>query len=407
MAQALSNIRVLDLTRVLAGPWCTQVLADLGAEVIKVERPGTGDDTRGWGPPWLKAADGGEAKDSTYFASANRGKKSVTVNIATPEGQAIIRELAAQCDVLIENYKAGDLKRYGLDYASLQVLNPRLIYCSITGYGQDGPYAAKPGYDFVFQGLGGLMSITGERDDVPGGGPQKVGIAVGDVLAGMYAAVAILAAVNHRASSGAGQYIDISLLDCLVAMGGNQAVGYLTTGKPPRRYGNEHPSIVPYQTFATADGHIIVAAGNDAQWQRYCAAIGRADLGADPRYAKMKGRVTLRADLIPELRRTMATRGTAEWVRLLEAADVPCGPINDYGQVFEDPQVRHRQLRHEMVRADGLEVPLVTSPIRMSATPVEYRQAPPVLGEHTAAILRELLGKADEEIASLRAGGIT
>ena len=407
MAQALSNIRVLDLTRVLAGPWCTQVLADLGAEVIKIERPGTGDDTRSWGPPWLKTDDGGEARDSTYFASANRGKKSVTLNIAAPEGQAIVRELAAQCDVLIENYKAGDLKRYGLDYGSLQAVNPRLIYCSITGYGQDGPYAAKPGYDFVFQGLGGLMSITGERDDVPGGGPQKVGIAVADVLAGMYAAVAILAAVNHRASSGVGQHIDMSLLDCQVAMGGNQAVGYLTTGKPPRRYGNEHPSIVPYQTFATADGHIIVAAGNDGQWQRYCTAIGREDLRADPRYANMKGRVTLRADLIPELRRTMATRGTAEWLRLLEAADVPCGPINDYGQVFEDPQVRHRQLRHEMLRTDGLKVPLVASPIRMSATPVEYRQAPPVLGEHTEAILRELLGKADAEIAALKAGGTT
>jgi crotonobetainyl-CoA:carnitine CoA-transferase CaiB-like acyl-CoA transferase len=407
MAQALSNIRVLDLTRVLAGPWCTQVLADLGAEVIKIERPGTGDDTRSWGPPWLKTDDGGEARDSTYFASANRGKKSVTLNIAAPEGQAIVRELAAQCDVLIENYKAGDLKRYGLDYGSLQAVNPRLIYCSITGYGQDGPYAAKPGYDFVFQGLGGLMSITGERDDLPGGGPQKVGIAVADVLAGMYAAVAILAAVNHRASSGVGQHIDMSLLDCQVAMGGNQAVGYLTTGKPPRRYGNEHPSIVPYQTFATADGYIIVAAGNDGQWQRYCTAIGREDLRADPRYANMKGRVTLRADLIPELRRTMATRGTAEWLRLLEAADVPCGPINDYGQVFEDPQVRHRQLRHEMLRTDGLKVPLVASPIRMSATPVEYRQAPPVLGEHTEAILRGLLGKADEEIAALKAGSIT
>jgi crotonobetainyl-CoA:carnitine CoA-transferase CaiB-like acyl-CoA transferase len=407
MAQALSNIRVLDLTRVLAGPWCTQVLADLGAEVIKIERPGTGDDTRAWGPPWLKTPEGGEARDSTYFASANRGKKSVTVNIATPEGQAIMRELAAKCDVLIENYRAGDLKRYGLDYASLQPVNPRLIYCSITGYGQDGPYAAKPGYDFVFQGLGGLMSITGERDDRPGGGPQKVGIAVGDVLAGMYAAVAILAAINHRTTSGAGQYIDMSLLDCLVAMGGNQAVGYLTTGKPPRRYGNEHPSIVPYQSFATADGHVIVAAGNDGQWQRYCQAIGRADLGSDPRYAAMKGRVTLRGELIPELIKTMAERTTADWVRRLEAADVPCGPINDYGQAFEDPQVRHRQLRHEMLRADGIKTPLVASPIRMSATPVEYRQAPPVLGEHTAAILRELLGKAEADIAALHAHGIT
>jgi len=407
MPQALSNLRVLDLTRVLAGPWCTQVLADLGAEVIKIERPGSGDDTRAWGPPWLKTADGGEAKDSTYFASANRGKKSLTLNIATAEGQAIVKEIAAQCDVLIENYKAGDLKRYGLDYGSLRTTHPRLVYCSITGYGQDGPYAEKPGYDFVFQGLGGLMSITGERDDKPGGGPQKVGIAIADVVTGMYAAVAILAALNHRGASGAGQYIDMSLLDGLVALGGNQAVGYLTTGKPPPRYGNEHPSLVPYQVFATADGHVIVAVGNDTQWQRYCQAIGRGDLGADPRYATMKGRVTGRTELIPELGRTMATLDTAEWVRRLEAADVPCGPINDYRQAFEDPQVRHRQLRHEMVRADGVRTPLVASPIRMSATPVEYRQAPPVLGEHTAAILRDLLGKADAEIAALRARGIT
>jgi crotonobetainyl-CoA:carnitine CoA-transferase CaiB-like acyl-CoA transferase len=406
MAQALSNIRVLDLTRVLAGPWCTQALADLGADVIKVERPGTGDDTRGWGPPWLKTPDGADATDSTYFASANRGKKSLTLNIATSEGQAIARELAGRCDVLIENYKVGDLKRYGLDHESLRAIHPRLIYCSVTGYGQDGPYAEKPGYDFVFQGLGGLMSITGERDGRPGGGPQKVGIAVADVVTGLYAAVAILAALNHRASSGAGQHIDMSLLDGLVALGGNQAVGYLTTGKPPPRYGNEHPSLVPYQVFATTDGHVIVAVGNDAQWQRYCAAIGRGDLGADPRFTKMKGRVTLRAELIPELQLTMATRSTGEWVRVLEAESIPCGPINDYGQVFEDPQVRHRQLRHEMRRPDGVAVPLVASPMRLGGTPVAYRQAPPVLGEHTAEVLSEVLGKTDAEIAALRSRGV-
>jgi crotonobetainyl-CoA:carnitine CoA-transferase CaiB-like acyl-CoA transferase len=406
MGEALSNIRVLDLTRILAGPSCTQALADLGADVIKIERPGSGDDTRGWGPPWLKTPDGADTKDSTYFASTNRGKKSLTLNIATPEGQAIARELAGRCDVLIENYKVGDLKRYGLDYESLHAIYPRLVYCSITGYGQDGPYAEKPGYDFVFQGLGGLMSITGEREDRPGGGPQKVGIAVADVVTGLYAAVAVLAALNHRASTGKGQYIDMSLLDGLVALGGNQAVGYLTTGKPPPRYGNEHPSLVPYQVFKTADGHVIVAVGNDTQWQRYCAAIGRADLADDARFTKMKGRVTLRAELIPELRKTMATRNTSEWVRLLESEGIPCGPINDYRQVFEDPQVRHRQLRHEMRRPDGVPVPLVASPMRLSETPVAYRQAPPVLGEHTAAILAEVLGKSETEIAALRSRGI-
>jgi glutaryl-CoA transferase len=406
MAQALSNIRVLDLTRVLAGPSCTQALADLGADVIKIERPGTGDDTRGWGPPWLKTSDGADTKDSTYFASTNRGKKSLTLNIATPEGQAIARDLAGRCDVMIENYKVGDLKRYGLDYESLHAAYPRLVYCSVTGYGQDGPYAEKPGYDFVFQGLGGLMSITGERDERPGGGPQKVGIAVADVVTGLYAAVAILAALNHRALTGKGQYIDMSLLDGLVALGGNQAVGYLTTGKPPPRYGNEHPSLVPYQVFKTADGHVIVAVGNDTQWQRYCKAIGRADLADDVRYRTMKGRVTLRVELIPELQKTMATRNTSEWVRLLESEGIPCGPINDYRQVFEDPQVRHRQLRHEMRRSDGVPVPLVASPMRLSETPVAYRQAPPVLGEHTAVILSEVLGKSESEIAALRSRGI-
>jgi glutaryl-CoA transferase len=403
---ALSHIKVLDLSRVLAGPWCTQNLADLGADVIKVERPKTGDDTRAWGPPWLKDADGLDACDSSYYASTNRGKQSITLNLAAPEGQAIVRELAASADVLVENYKVGDLKRYGLDYASIARVNPGIVYCSITGYGQDGPSTEKPGYDFVFQGLGGLMSITGERDDRPGGGPQKVGVAVADVMTGMYASVAILAALNHRAVSGRGQYIDMALLDCLVALGGNQAVGYLATGKPPGRYGNEHQSLVPYQVFATADGHIIVAVGNDTQWQRYLEAIERPDLASNPRYAKVTGRVVGRKDLIPDLARTMLERTTAEWVERIEAHDVPCGPINTYDQVFKDPQVLHRGLRIDIARSDGVMVPGIASPLRLAGTPVAYTQAPPALGEHTDKVLSEILGKSADEIASLRKRGI-
>ena len=406
MPGALSHIKVLDLSRVLAGPWCTQNLADLGADVIKVERPKTGDDTRAWGPPWLKDADGLDACNSSYYASTNRGKQSITLNLAAPEGQAIVRELAASADVLVENYKVGDLKRYGLDYASIARVNPGIVYCSITGYGQDGPSTEKPGYDFVFQGLGGLMSITGERDDRPGGGPQKVGVAVADVMTGMYASVAILAALNHRAVSGRGQYIDMALLDCLVALGGNQAVGYLATGKPPGRYGNEHQSLVPYQVFATADGHIIVAVGNDTQWQRYLEAIERPDLASNPRYAKVTGRVVGRKDLIPDLARTMLERTTAEWVERIEAHDVPCGPINTYDQVFKDPQVLHRGLRIDIARSDGVMVPGIASPLRLAGTPVAYTQAPPALGEHTDKVLSEVLGKSADEIASLRKRGI-
>lgn len=405
MAEALSHIRVLDLSRVLAGPWCTQNLADLGAEVIKVERPGTGDDTRRWGPPWLKTPDGRDAVDSTYYAAANRGKKSLTLNLASPNGQALAHELAARCDVLVENYKVGDLKRYGLDYESLREKNPGLVYCSITGYGQDGPSAHKPGYDFVFQAIGGLMSITGERDDRPGGGPQKVGIAVADVMTGMYATIAILAALNHRMVSGRGQYIDMALLDCIVAIGGNQAVGHLATGAVPRRYGNEHASLVPYQSFVTADAEIVVAVGNDAQWQRFCEAIERPDLAADPRYAAVTGRVTGRQDLIPELAHTMLGRTTAEWLMRLEARGVPCGPVNDYRAVFADPQVRHRALRVDLRRADGSAAPTAASPLRLTGTPPVYGQAPPLLGEHTDWVLATLLGKSTGEIAALRRDG--
>lgn len=405
-AGALSHIKVLDLSRILAGPWCAQNLADLGAEVVKVERPKVGDDTRAWGPPWLKDKDGNPAKDSSYYSSANRGKKSITLNLADPRGQAIARDLAKWADVVIENYKVGDLKRYGLDYAALSEINPRLVYCSITGYGQSGPYAEKPGYDYVFQGLGGLMSITGERDDRPGGGPQKVGVAVADVLTGMYSTVAILAALNHRNISGKGQYIDMALLDCLVALGGNQAVSYLVTGKSPPRYGNEHQSIVPYQVFPTSDGHIIIAVGNDTQWQRFCKAIERPDLAQNEKYAKVTGRVLARTELIPDITRTMLTRTMAEWVKRIEDQDVPCGPINNYEQVFQDPQVRHRGMRIDMQRADGVQIPGVASPLRLQGTPVTYDRPPPSLGEHTAEILGGVLGKSGAELDALREQGV-
>jgi len=404
--QALSDVRVLDLARVLAGPWCTQNLADLGAEVIKVERPVFGDDTRSWGPPWLKNVDGTDASDSSYYASTNRGKKSLTLDISRPEGQAVVKELAAVSDVFIENYKVGDLKRYGLDYESIKRINPRIIYCSVTGYGQEGPSAHKPGYDFVFQGLGGLMSITGERDDVPGGGPQKVGIAVADVMTGMYATVAVLAALHHCSVTGDGQYIDMALLDCMVAIGGNQAVSYLVTGNVPKRYGNAHASIVPYQVFSARDAQIVIAVGNDGQWQRFCKAIERSDLASDPRYTKVKGRVTARDELVPEIARTLASRDADFWLERLEAEGVPCGPINDYEQVFEDPQVKHRKLKIDMPRDGAVSVPTVASPLRLSKTPPRYDLPPPTLGEHTADVLKNVLNKSEADIAALRAAKI-
>jgi crotonobetainyl-CoA:carnitine CoA-transferase CaiB-like acyl-CoA transferase len=405
MPAALSNIRVLDLSRILAGPWCTQNLADLGAEVIKVERPGAGDDTRHWGPPWIRDADGEETADSIYYASANRNKKSIAVDIACAEGQALIRELAAESDVLVENYKVGDLARYGLGYDDLRKINPRIIYCSITGYGQTGPSAQRPGYDFVFQGMGGLMSITGERDDLPGGGPQKVGVAITDVLTGMYACVAILAAVNARVASGAGQYIDMALLDCIVAFGASHASNYLMTGKVPGRAGNAHANMVPYQVFATQNGHIIVAAGNDSQWQRLCTVMARADLARDARFEKVSGRITHRAELVPEIERVMLTRSSEDWLAALEAGGIPGGPINNYAQVFADPQVNHRQLHVDLPRPGGGVLPGIASPLRLSATPVAYRTAPPTLGQDTDAVLSTLLGRTPEQLAQLAAAG--
>lgn len=403
---ALSHIRVLDLSRVLAGPWATQNLADLGAEVIKVERPRVGDDTRGWGPPWIRDAQSEYTHDSTYYAAANRGKKSITVDISSAEGQKIVRELAAVSDVVVENYKIGDLKRYGLDYESLSAINPKLVYCSITGYGQTGPSSHKPGYDFVFQAQGGLMSITGERDDLPGGGAQKVGIAIADVITGMYSSIAILAALNHRDVSGQGQYIDMALLDCLVALGGNQVTGYFSSGKVPFRYGNAHASLVPYQVFKTADGDIVVAVGNDLQWQKFCEAIGRRDLAIEERWAKVTGRITGREVLIPELSRTMLTRSSADWIECLEALGVPCGRINDYQQVFEDPQVIHRGLRVDLTTEDGGTVSTIASPLRLMGTPVQYKLAPPKLGSSTESVLKQLLSKSDEDISAYRKANV-
>jgi len=401
---ALSHIRVLDLSRVLAGPWCTQNLADMGADVIKVERPSVGDDTRGWGPPWVggSSAPSGAHRDATYYVAANRGKRSITVNIASPQGQALLRELIKQCDVVIENYKVGNLRRYGLDYDSLAASHPGLIYCSITGYGQDGPYAHKPGYDFVFQAIGGLMSITGERDDLPGGGPQKAGIAIADVITGMYATIAILSALQYRTVSGRGQYIDMALLDCLIALGGNQVTGFFATGKAPGRQGNAHASLVPYQVFSTQDAPIVVAVGNDTQWQQYCRAIARPDLATDSRWHKVQGRVTGRDVLVPELERTMLTRTAMDWIERLETHGIPCGRINDYRQVFEDPQVQHRKLRVDMPSAQGGYISTIASPLRLRDTPPVYTRAPPVLGDATEAVLLDLLGCSAEDIAQYR-----
>ena len=406
MTGPLSHIRVLDLSRVLAGPWCTQNLADLGAEVIKVEKPGTGDDTRAWGPPYLKDAAGRDTGESAYFLSANRGKKSVTVDIARPEGQRIVRRLARECDVLVENYKVGGLVKYGLDYHDINRENRGLVYCSITGFGQDGPYAARAGYDFMIQGMGGLMSLTGERDDRPGGGPQKVGVAVADLMTGMYATVSILAALAHRDRSGLGQHIDLSLLDCQVAMLANQAMNYLTTGAPPPRQGNAHPNIVPYQTFATADGHFILAVGNDTQFRRFCELAGCAALADDARFSSNRKRVEQREALIPLLEPVLKARTTHGWIELLEPAGVPCGPINRLDEVFGDAQVRHRGLRVDIPHPAAGTVPLVASPMRFSATPLACERPPPLLGEHTEAVLRELLGASPEEIARLREEGV-
>ena len=387
---ALSHIRVLDLSRVLAGPWASQMLGDLGAEVIKIEHPHNGDDTRAWGPPFVTDAEG-QPVESAYFLCANRNKKSVALDMATAEGQARLRELAASSDVLVENFKVGGLKKYGLDYESLAKVNPRLIYCSITGFGQTGPYAARPGYDFMVQGLGGLMSLTGFPEGTEGAGPVKVGVALTDVLTGLHAVAGILAALAWRERSGEGQHIDLSLLDVQVSCLANQALNYLVTGTSPRRLGNSHPSIVPYEAFPTADGDMILAVGNDSQFASFCRASDRPQWCEDARFATNAARVEHRLVLVPLLRQLTVQRTTAEWIALLEQANVPCGPINDLEQVFADAQVRARGLHIDIPHAAAGTVPTVASPLRLSKTPVQYRRGPPVLGADTSEVLASLV----------------
>ncbi|HAB01921.1 MAG TPA: CoA transferase [Pseudomonas sp.] len=403
---ALSHLRVLDLSRVLAGPWSGQILADLGADVIKVERPGSGDDTRAWGPPFLRDAAGEHTSEAAYYLSANRNKRSVTIDFTQAEGQRLVRELAAKSDIVIENFKVGGLAAYGLDYPSLRAINPRLIYCSITGFGQTGPYAKRAGYDFMIQGLGGLMSLTGRPEGDDGAGPVKVGVALTDILTGLYSTVAILAALAHREQHGAGQHVDMALLDVQVACLANQAMNYLTTGSAPKRLGNAHPNIVPYQDFPTADGDFILTVGNDGQFRRFAEVAGQPQWADDPRFATNKQRVAHRAQLIPLIRQATVFKTTAEWVGQLEAAGVPCGPINDLAQVFQDPQVIERGLALHLPHALAGSVPQVASPIRLSDTPVEYRRAPPLLGEHTEAVMTELLGLDADAIARLRHAGV-
>jgi crotonobetainyl-CoA:carnitine CoA-transferase CaiB-like acyl-CoA transferase len=405
MAGPLSHIRALDLSRVLAGPWAGQNLADLGAEVIKVERPRSGDDSRGYGPPWMKDGSGKDTSEAAYFMAANRGKKSITVNLTHAEGQRVVRELAKQCDVLIENYKYGDLERYGLGYKQLSQLNPRLVYCSITGFGQTGPDRQKPGYDFMAQGMSGFMSLTGEPDGVPGGGPMRAGVPVIDIFTGMYASIAICAALAQRAESGKGQYLDIALFDSALALLANQAMTYLATGESPGRIGNSHPSIVPYQVFGTADGAVIVACGNDNLFAKFCACAGCEHLVKDERFAKNAGRVKNRTTLVPLLADIMARRVTSEWVAALEAAGIPCGPINSVAQAIAEPQAKARGMTLRLPHPLAGEVPLMASPMRFSGTPVRHEVPPPVLGQHTDEILEKMLGMDAAARAKLRSDG--
>jgi crotonobetainyl-CoA:carnitine CoA-transferase CaiB-like acyl-CoA transferase len=402
---ALSRIRVLDLSRVLAGPWASQTLGDLGAEVIKVERPGRGDDTRLWGPPFLKDREGADTRDSAYYLCANRNKKSVAIDFTTAAGQALVRDLARRCDVLIENFKVGSLAQYGLDHASLLALNPRLVYCSITGFGQTGPYAERTGYDFLMQGMGGLMSITGRADGEEGAGPVKVGVALTDILTGLYASTAILAALQSRDLSGVGQHIDLALLDVQVACLANQGINHLYGGQP-RRMGNAHPNTVPYQDFPTADGHMILAIGNDGQFASFCRAVGQAGWASDARFATNADRIANRIALIALMREITVTRGTAEWIALFERVGVPCGPINTIADVFEDPQVKARGTQIRMAHPVAGEIPLVASPLRLSQTPVQYRRAPPTLGQDTREVLGDLMGLSAQQIGDLTNQGV-
>ena len=404
-AQSLAGIRVLDLSRVLAGPWCTQTLADLGADVIKVERPGSGDDTRSWGPPFLKDREGADTAEAAYYLGTNRNKRSITVDIGTPQGQALIRTLVTSSDVFVENFKVGDMARFGLDAAALCALNPRLVYCSVTGFGQTGPYRERAGYDYAVQGIGGLMSVTGERDERPGGGPQKVGVAVADLFTGMYATVAILAALRHRDACGSGQVIDMALLDTQVAMLANLGANYLTTSIAPTRMGNAHQNIVPYQVFEVADGHLILAVGNDGQFAKFCAVAGQPALALNPLYARNADRVRHRETLVPLLAALLIQRSKSDWLAALEAAKVPCGAINSLAEVFADPQVHERSMTVAMLHPLTDSLRLVASPIKLSATPVQYTRPPPLLGEHTDEVLAAA-GLNDAQIAGLRASGV-
>ena len=404
---SLAGIRVLDLSRVLAGPWCTQTLADLGADVIKIERPGSGDDTRTWGPPFLKDPAGLDTGEAAYYLGTNRNKRSVSCDISQAAGQALIRELVLRCDVFIENFKVGDMARYELDYPSLSAVNPRLIYCSVTGFGQTGPYRERAGYDYAIQGMGGLMSVTGERDDL-GGGPQKVGVAVADLFTGMYATVAILAALRHAERTGEGQHVDMALLDTQVAMLANLGANYLVSGKVPGRAGNAHQNIVPYQVFEVApaaDGHkdhLILAVGNDSQYAKFCEVAGRPELATDARFLKNQDRVRNRDVLVPMLEAIMKTRGKAQWLAALEQAKVPCGAINNLDEVFADPQVRQRGMVTEWQHPLQPQLRLVSSPIKLSATPVRADRPPPMLGQHTEEVLRELLDCTDDRLSELK-----
>jgi crotonobetainyl-CoA:carnitine CoA-transferase CaiB-like acyl-CoA transferase len=403
MSSPLAGIRILDLTRVLAGPWATQTLCDLGAEVIKIEKPGSGDDTRRFGPPFLHDKETGSLTDAAYFISCNRGKQSVELDFTTAEGSALVRKLASTCDVLVENYKVGSLAKYGLDYASLHAEFPHLIYCSVTGFGQTGPYRSRAGYDYLIQGMGGLMSVTGERDDRPGGGPQRVGIPVCDLLTGMYACVAILAALRHRDLQSVGQHIDIGMFDVQAAALANQAMNYLTTGQAPVRTGNGHPNIAPYQVFAASDGHLILAVGNDAQFERMGKVMKCEGIAADPRFRTIPDRVKHRDELTSLLQEIVLTKTVDEWIELMERAQIPCGPINTIDRVFADPQIQARNMMRQLPHRSSGSVPSVVSPINFSESALEYRNGPPVLGEHTDQILRRILGLNKDAIATLRA----
>ena len=401
MAGPLSHLRVLDLSRILAGPWAGQVFADLGADVIKVERPGTGDDTRAWGPPFLKDSAGNDTQESAYYLCANRAKRSVEADISTPRGQEIIKRLAEKSDIVLENYKAGGLRKYGLDYDNLKAVNPGLVYCSVTGFGHSGPYVNRAGYDFLIQGMSGLMSVTGRPDNAPGGEPVKTGVALSDILTGLYGVIGVLAALEHRNKTGEGQHIDLALLDVQVAAMANQASNYLISGKTPGRLGNAHPNIVPYQVFKTADGHIILAVGNDGQFKKFCAVAGRPELAYEDRFATNKARVMNRKTLIPLLEALIEQRISEDWLHSLEAASVPCGPINNLEEVFEDPQVQARGMQVDLDHPGGTRVSHVANPLKFSKTPLQYTKSAPMLGQHTQEVLRDVLGLGDDEIEDL------